>query len=523
MSTTTVEDSFEDARLIPESGTYKSSMFATVISIISGLLLALMALMVVFGIAATFVTISEFAAAARQGFPSNPTYINPDGTPQLNAQGNPVRIDWQLYLRWAFAGYLIAVPIYFLAKWLIRSYGRQSIKITSDGIQVKKFPNFKYYVPWDGVIDVSVKDSESIFAVLSSSMSKITIYTMDRAVSVESMTIRNSTELANRLRQFGDSLEERVIDFGYGAQISVIWRRLKRSKVGVLGLVLVVFWLFVSIFAVSLLIVNPINTISAQYHERTFLGFWNPNYVAVTQKNHPPSAQYWFGTDYLGRDIFARVLFGSFYSILIGVISTFVSVGIGAFVGAASGYIGGTLDQIAQRITEVLLSMPGLPVLLLVSAAFTPLFRRIDLEGAYYLVVFTIFSFISWGGNARIIRAEVLSLKQSEFIQAERVLGATHYRIITKHIMPNAFSTVIIFFTLGVASNIVAVASLAFLGFGSQSTLVWGSDLNAAIQNFPTKYWWGTTFISLCLFTLVLGFNLFGDALRDALDPRLKE
>ena len=346
---------------------------------------------------------------------------------------------------------------------------------------------------------------------------------MDRAISFESITINKSAELQQRLREFGDSLEERVIDFGYGAQLAVVWRRLKRSKVGVLGAVLVVFWLAVSIFAIALVIVNPINDISAQYHERTLFNFWNPNFINVGQRNLGPGAKYWFGTDDLGRDIFSRIFFGSFYSILIGVVSTFISVVIGSFVGAASGYIGGTLDQIVQRITEVLIAMPGLPVLLLVSAAFTPLFRRINLEGAYYLVVFSIFSLIGWGGIARIIRAEVLALKQSEFIQAERVLGATHYRIITKHIMPNAFSTVIIFFTLGIAGAIINVAGLAFLGFGSASTLVWGSDLNTAIQNTPTQYWWGVTFISLCLFTLVLGFNLLGDALRDALDPRLKE
>jgi peptide/nickel transport system permease protein len=269
--------------------------------------------------------------------------------------------------------------------------------------------------------------------------------------------------------------------------------------------------------------VNPVNTIEAQIQPRVLFNFWNPNYVNITDKDAAPSFDHWFGTDVLGRDIFARVLFGSFYSILIGVVATFVSVALGAFIGASSGYLGGTIDQIIQRLTEVLTSMPGLPVLLLVSAAFTPLFTRINLEGAYYLVVFTIFSFISWGGTARIIRSEVLSLKRSEFIQAERVLGATHYRIITKHIMPNAFSTVIIFFTLGVAGNIISVASLAFLGFGSESTLVWGSDLNEAIANQPTEKWWGTTFISLCLFSLVLGFNLMGDVLRDALDPRLKE
>ena len=325
------------------------------------------------------------------------------------------------------------------------------------------------------------------------------------------------------MRDYGEALEERVIDFGYGAQLAVVWRRLKRTKVGVLGLFLVVFWTGVSILAVAIIIVNPVNDLNAALEQRTLFGFWNPNYVNINAKDEPPSFDYFFGTDYLGRDIFSRVFFGSFYSILIGVISTFISVLIGAFVGAASGYIGGTIDQITQRITEILIAMPGLPILLLVSAAFTPLFQRIDLEGAYYLVVFSIFSLIGWGGTARIVRAEVLSLKQSEFIQAELVLGATHYRIITKHIMPNAFSTVIIFFTLGIAGAIVSVASLAYLGFGSQSTLVWGSDLNSAIQNYPTKFWWGTTFISLCLFTLVLGFNLLGDALRDALDPRLKE
>lgn len=513
----------EQTNTLPSSGTYNSSFFAYLMSLISIFLISIISITILWGFFTTLIFLSEFSQAAQQGFPENPTRLNPDGTPTLGTDGSPVSIDFDFWIRWSFAGYLAAVSLFYPTRWLIRTYGRQSLKINDDGIIVKKFFNKKFSIPWEGIIDISVKESESIFATFFGNLSKITIYTMDRAISFETITLKNQKELTKRLIDFGNTLEERVIDFGYGAQLAVVWRRLKRTKVGVLGLFLVIFWTAVSIFAVALVIVNPVNTLEAAITPKTLFGLWNPNFVNVSAINTPPNNEYYFGTDFLGRDIFSRVIFGSFYSILIGVVSTFISVAIGAFVGAASGYIGGTLDQITQRITEILIAMPGLPILLLVSAAFTPLFQRIDLEGAYYLVVFSIFSFIGWGGTARIVRAEVLSLKQSEFIQAELVLGATHFRIITKHIMPNAFSTVIIFFTLGIAGAIVSVASLAYLGFGSQSTLVWGSDLNSAIQNYPTKFWWGTTFISLCLFTLVLGFNLLGDALRDALDPRLKE
>jgi peptide/nickel transport system permease protein len=521
MSTTVIEEGFEDKRVIPQSGKYGPSTFATTVSILSIVLIVAIGGLIIWGVLTSLIALSEFVQAAEQGFPANPRRLNPDGTPKL-VNGDIDRIDFSGYFRYSMAGYFLAIALYYPTRWLMRTYGRQSVQITDQEIVVKKFPRTKYVIPWDGILDITVKESSSVFANISRNVSKITIYTMDRAIPIESMTLRKQKELSNRLFLFGESLEERVIDFGYGAQISVVWRRIKRSNVGVLGLLLVVFWLAVSVFAIAVLMVNPVNTIESQIQPKVLFNFWNPNYVNISHKDTAPNAEHWFGTDVLGRDIFARVLFGSFYSILIGVVATFVSVALGAFIGASSGYLGGTIDQIIQRLTEVLTSMPGLPVLLLVSAAFTPLFTRINLEGAYYLVVFTIFSFISWGGTARIIRSEVLSLKKSEFVQAERVLGATHYRIITKHIMPNAFSTVIIFFTLGVAGNIISVASLAFLGFGSESTLVWGSDLNEAINNQPTEKWWGTTFISLCLFSLVLGFNLMGDVLRDALDPRLK-
>ena len=164
MSTTTIEGTFKDDRVIPENGYYRPSMFSSVISGLTIVLMLLVVVMLIWGIFTTFISLNEFSQAAQKGFPVNPVRTNPDGTPKINAAGNVDRIDWQFYMRWSFAGYIIAIALYFPTKWLMRVYGRQSIRITNDGITVRKFPTYKYYVTWDGVIDVSVKESESIFA-----------------------------------------------------------------------------------------------------------------------------------------------------------------------------------------------------------------------------------------------------------------------------------------------------------------------------------------------------------------------
>ncbi len=530
MSSVVVDEKSVEERLIPSSEKYTPSIFGNAMTLFSIIFVFIISILLLWGLLSTILAISHFKQTADQGYPKYPE------------SDTGSALDYGFWMRWAIGGYILALGLYLPTRWMMRTYGRQSLEITDAGIIISKFSIFrllvfpfaltrrfpffnfstKNTVSWDGIVDISVKKSTSIFAVVWRGVDKIILYSMDKAISLETMTLRNRGDLTRKLTAFGDSLEERVIDFGYGAQLAVVWRRLKRSAVGMVGALLCIFFIGVSLFASSIILVNPINTIEAQLQQRTVLGFWNPNYFNIEDINEAPSGTHWLGTDRWGRDIFARLFFGALYSILIGVVATFVQTIIGAVVGATSGYVGGTTDQILQRITEVLIAMPQLPILLLISASFTPLFEIIAIEGAYYLVVFFFFALISWGFTARVVRSEVLALKNSEFIQAERVLGATHYRIITKHIMPNSLSTVIIFLTLGLASNITAVAALAFLGFGSQSTLVWGQDLAEAVYNQPTKYWWGPTYISLALFLLVLGFNLLGDAFRDALDPRLK-
>lgn len=515
----------EERVLFPNQGKYSASIFANLVTLIV-IALTILSIVVIFvGSLSLIAGLKLFRGALDAGLLE--TDVDGNAISFELTEDNIKLIGYSKFTRLGIAFIILGTVVIFPIKWLVQTYGRQSVEITPDGVLVKKWPRTNNYSSWEGILDITVKKSESVFSNIIPNQNKIVIYTMDRSIGIEGMTLRNNKQLSTQLKAFGDSLEERVIDFGYGAQFSVIWRRMKRNKIGVFGAFLVVFFILYALAGALLGVIFPLNTLTAQSTEKILqigsFGIWNPNFPNFEKMNQPPSSTYWFGTDANGRDIFARLFFGAFYSILIAVISTVIQTFLGASIGAASGYLGGTLDQIVQRITEVLNALPGLPILLLISTSITIILEKVDIEGAYYLAVYSIFALIGWGGIARIVRSEVLGLKNSEFIQAQIVLGSTHGRIIRRHIIPNAMSTMIIFFTLGVAGNIIGVASLSFLGFGSNSTLVWGKDLADAIGNQPMTFWWGTTFISLLLFLLVLGFNLMGDALRDALDPTLKQ
>ncbi|RMG21548.1 MAG: ABC transporter permease, partial [Methanobacteriota archaeon] len=468
-------------------------------------------------------------------------------------------------LRFGLQFFLVFLVIFIPTRKIVRTYGSRKLIIDDNGITIKVLhlktlfkklllAPFTYlqtkefdldpmkteqFVTWEGVLDIQVKKSESIIASIIPNLKKAVVYTMDRSFVIDSLAYQNADEIMEKMKTFGDSLEEKVIDFGYGASIAIIWRRMKRSKVGMLGFVLVTFFLLVAVFAAVFSIAYPLSDLQIRT-QPVLIKFFslniggkefpfqlrNPNFGDPRAKWVAPNEQYYFGTDGDGRDIFSRIFFGSFYSILIGVIAQVIIVVLGGIIGAASGYMGGAFDNVMMRVADVLLVLPGLPILIMISAAFGSVFDVIPIEGAYYLVVYSIFALIGWPGTARYIRAEVLAIKEAEFIQAEYVLGATHWRTITRHIIPNAMSTLIIIFTLGIAGVIQGVASLAFLGFGSSDTLVWGSDLSVYSNDtrlVTQGVWWGVTFVSLALFLLTLGFNLLGDSLRDALDPTLKE
>ena len=225
----------------------------------------------------------------------------------------------------------------------------------------------------------------------------------------------------------------------------------------------------------------------------------------------PPSGTFWLGTDNNGRDLFIRILYGARISLLVGVLATGISVVLGVLFGLTAGYIGGFVDTVIARFIDVMLSIPFL--ILAISIAY--------ISGASLWLVIGIIGVLSFTYPARIVRGQVISIKGREFIEAARALGAGPWRIMFVDLLPNVMAQVIVYATLLIPLAIVAEASLSFLGVGvPPPTADWGSMINDATGWYQYGYWWFLLFPCLALLITTLAFNIFGDSVRDALDPR---
>jgi ABC-type dipeptide/oligopeptide/nickel transport system permease subunit len=225
----------------------------------------------------------------------------------------------------------------------------------------------------------------------------------------------------------------------------------------------------------------------------------------------PPSGTFWLGTDNNGRDLFVRILYGARISLLVGVLATGISVVLGVLFGLAAGYIGGFVDTVIARFIDVMLSIPFL--ILAISIAF--------ISGPSLWLVVGIIGVLSFTYPARIVRGQVISIKSREFIEAARALGAGPWRIMFIDVLPNVMAQVIVYATLLIPLAIVAEASLSFLGVGvPPPTADWGSMISDATGWYQYGYWWFLLFPCLALLITTLAFNIFGDSVRDALDPR---
>jgi peptide/nickel transport system permease protein len=236
----------------------------------------------------------------------------------------------------------------------------------------------------------------------------------------------------------------------------------------------------------------------------------DPLRMTISDQFLGPSLKHPFGTDEFGRDILSRVIYGARYSLRVGILATLLAVGGGTILGLVAGYFGGLVDNISQKLIDVMLAFPGillaLAIIAILGTGLQNVLLALGIGGIPYY--------------ARLMRGQILSLKQREFVEAARVVGARNTRIMFRHLFPNTLSPLIVVASLDLGANILAAAALSFIGLGAQPpTPEWGSMLSAG-RDYMREQWWISTFPGLAIVVTVLAFNLLGDGLRDALDPR---
>jgi peptide/nickel transport system permease protein len=272
----------------------------------------------------------------------------------------------------------------------------------------------------------------------------------------------------------------------------LFWKRFSRNKLALAGGIIVAFLLFVAILAP---LVSP----------------YDPNDIDRKHILEPPGIQHPLGTDDLGRDVLSRMIWGSQISLSVGFVAVGISVIMGMMFGSLSGYYGGWMDRIIMRFIDIMLSVPTFFLILAVIAFI----------GSSIWNIMIIIGITSWMGVARLVRAEFLSLKEREYVLAARAVGASNMRIIFRHIMVNSLAPVLVSAVLGIAGAVLVESSLSFLGIGVQPpTPSWGNILTLGKDNMETA-WWLSVFPGLAILITVLGYNLLGEGVRDALDPRL--
>ena len=280
------------------------------------------------------------------------------------------------------------------------------------------------------------------------------------------------------------------------------YRRLKKNKLAMTSLFFLLFMFLLSF-------IGP--HFSPYILDRTNIG----------DMNQPPSAAHWLGTDNYGRDVLTRLMMAGQISLTIGIAAMFLSVIIGSLLGAISGFYRGVVDMVIMRIADILMSIPGLPLLLILAAILSE--WKVPAEYRLYIIMIML-SFVGWPGLARLVRGQILSLKEQPFMQATEVLGLSDRRKILHHLIPNSVPLLLVVATLNVAGSILSESALSFLGLGVvPPTPSWGNMMDAAnnFMDFRKRPWlWippGTA-----IFLTVVSINLLGDGLRDALDPKMR-
>ncbi len=291
-----------------------------------------------------------------------------------------------------------------------------------------------------------------------------------------------------------------------------IARRLTTDRLALIGMAVVVLLTFTALFA------RPI-TVSGVTVQPFSLAPYDPTATAVGGRHDAPSLDHPMGTNRQGQDVLSRVMVGGRYSISIGFVVTAIAATVGVIYGSISGYFGGWVDSVLMRFLDLVFAFPGLVLALILVALF---------GGGFWPLVGA-FALVGWAAYARIIRGEILKVKQNEYVLAAKALGARDRTVVSRHIIPNAIAPVIVQATLSIGTVVIGVAALGFLGLGfDQGTPEWGTDLDAERDTLATGaggswHWWATVFPGVMIFLFVMSMNMIGDVINDALDTQVDD
>lgn len=295
--------------------------------------------------------------------------------------------------------------------------------------------------------------------------------------------------------KYTDELSQQILESEIQLDVGVfgsILNMFRKNRAALLGLILIVLIVLIAIAA----------PLVARY---------DPNAIDLTAMRQAPSAAHWFGTDELGRDVFSRVVYGSRTSLMIGFVPSLISLVLGTMLGLMAGFMGKHVDTVIMRLADIVLAFPSLLLAMVVMYTL----------GASILNMFIALSIINWAGTARVVRAQTLSLREKEFVEAARSMGVPRLMIMLGHILPNCVPNLIVLFTLDIPGSIMWESSMSFLGVGDPNAASWGLMVSQGKQ-YAYMCPWLILAPGLAILVIVMAFNFLGDGLRDAIDPYMK-
>jgi ABC-type dipeptide/oligopeptide/nickel transport system permease subunit len=346
---------------------------------------------------------------------------------------------------------------------------------------------------------------------------RVIITTIRTNYEIDLSLFRKEEELVQYFQGLADAIEDeyyssfRRIQSGH----QVIIRNLFKDKLASIGIIIVGFYIFFALWGVASMLLYPANSI---FSNVLFLN--NPEWIPIGGESvifHPPSSKYYFGTDFLGRDLFARMIYGTTFTLFIALVASTIMLLLVIIFGYSSSLLGGGWDYFVGRLADIFQTFPPfVPIILLASI---PNNLRSAVTGGFFLYVFIGLAFFTWAQGSIIINTEVKSILEEDYVSAARSLGASNYRILRHHILPKTIPTLLYIYIYAITDVILGMTMISIIGLGSESTLTWGSDLEKAISYSENIFdtWWTLLFPTIWIAGIIFGLILVGDSLRDTL------